>query len=125
MNMMNKLTFRASVCVLAAVAILGASPSASATSGTNTLSDITLQGTQFARIALSGAAIGGRPGCHNAAYTVHYGFDISTAQGKALLATAQAALLSGKTISATGGASCTNLGSVTIETLTALTLWAN
>lgn len=109
--------------LLAASAIGLLAPSANATGGTNTLMDITIEGTQFARISLNGSAIGGRPSCHNSTYTVHYGFDISTAKGKAMLASAQAALLAGKTVSAIGGTSCTNLGSVTLETLTSLTLW--
>jgi hypothetical protein len=123
--MRNKLTLKALTSALTALVIAGLSTGASATSGTNTVTDITLQGTQFARIALAGAAIGGRPACHNAAYTVHYGFDLSTAQGKALLSTASAAQLAGKRLTATGSNTCVNLGSVTLEQLESLTIWTN
>lgn len=123
--MRNIVTFRILGSLLAFAATVGLSLTAYATSGTNTLSDITLEGTQFARIALAGSAIGGRPACHNAAYIVHYGFDLSTAKGKALLATAQAAQLSGKRVTATGDGTCTNIGAVTIETLQSLTIFTN
>jgi hypothetical protein len=108
------------------MAICSLTSNVKASSGTNTIADLTIeQGTQYARIALQGPAIGGRPGCHHAAYTVHYAFDISTAKGRALLATAQAALLSGKQVTATGaGVSCTAVNLVVaIETLALLTLW--
>jgi hypothetical protein len=107
---------------LAAAAVAVVAPAATATSGTNTISDITIEGTQFARLALNGGAIGGRPACHNAAFTVHYQWDITTAKGKAMLTTAQAAQLAGKRVSATGGATCT-AGAFTIETLQTLTIW--
>jgi hypothetical protein len=95
---------------------------ANAASSTDLVSDITLQGTQFARIAVTTAS-GARPACHNAAYTIHYGFDLGTNKGRALLSTATAALLAGKRVTATGAGSCTNLGTVTIETLDSLTIW--
>jgi hypothetical protein len=68
----------------------------------------------------------GRPSCHNPAFGNNWAFDISTAKGKALLATAQAALLSGKSVSVTGSNSCTAVsGSIQIETLTVLRVFRN
>ena len=106
---------------LVAAAICGFAPTASATVGNGTLLEVVIEsGTSFARVRLSGAAIGGRPACHNAAYTTHYGFDISTPKGKALLSTATAAMLAGKTVSLGGVGTCTNLGNVSLETLASL-----
>lgn len=115
---MRKLFGSLVACALVTLFVGGAS----AASSTDLISDITMQGTQFARIAVTSAS-GARPACHNAGYTIHYGFDISTNKGRALLSTATAALLAGKRVSATGAGSCTNLGTVTIETLDSLTLW--
>lgn len=122
--MRTKFTAKALGVLTAIGALCAMSPAANATSGENTILDITIEtGTNYARVALNGGAIGGRPACHNASYTVHYGFDISTAKGKALLSTAQAALLAGKIVTITGGTTCTNTGSVTLETMQKLTIW--
>jgi len=124
--MLGKFCTRTIASCLLAAAAFGIVPSANATSGTNTLQDVTIEsGTSFARIALNGTAITGRPTCHNASYTVHYGFDISTEKGKALLSLATAAMLSGKRVAANGTGACTNLGSVTIETLGSLIFFNN
>jgi hypothetical protein len=121
--MKNRFSFKVlSPLLVAAFATL--SPAANATSTVNTLSDITIDGTNFARLAVNGPAIGGRPSCHVSTYSRHYAWDISTTKGKAMLATAQAALLAGKSVGVTGGSSCTTLVTgVTIETLTVLTIF--
>ncbi len=86
------------MALLAAAPFLGASSEARASTASNTIKEIAVEGTQVARIRLNGSTITGRPACHNAAYTTHYAFDISTAKGKALLSTLEAAMLAGKTV---------------------------
>lgn len=116
-----------SLAVLLAATLFSALiPTASANSlGQNTIADITVEaGTQYARIALNGSAITGRPACHNATYTVHYGFDVSTAKGKALLSLATAASLAGKTIRITGSNACVTVASgLTLEDVESLVLF--
>jgi hypothetical protein len=133
--MRNKPTPRNTASVLAVAAIVALSaPASAASSANNTVMDIAIEfGTQVARIGLNGGPYSsGRPTCHNVAYNSYWAFDISTAKGKALLATAQAALLSGKTVSVsgvtTGTTLCTNIaasGTINIETLGRLILFAN
>jgi hypothetical protein len=123
--MRKHIAFKNLAAFLAIAATSSFTPAVNATSGTNTIADITIQGTQFARVALNGGAIGGRPSCHNSAYTVHYGLDLSTAKGKALMASLQAAQLAGKRVGASGDGTCINLGSVTIELLQSLTVFTS
>lgn len=113
--------------VLAASAFVAVSPSANATSTLNVVLDVTIEGNNFARLALGGSDITGRPACHTpGSFRKHYAWDISTHKGKAMLSAAQAALLSGKPVSASGsGNSCTAMPGGSIETLHTLTLWAS
>ncbi len=109
---------------LVATALTGL-PSASA-SGVDhsTIVDLTIDGAQYARVALKTAPTGARPACHNAYFTNHYAFDISTAKGKALFSALQAAQLSGKAVTIYGTTTCTDLGGGNvIETLATLALW--
>ena len=70
--------------------------------------DVTIEtGERFARIAVGTRNITlDRPACHNTEYGMHYGFDLSTPKGKALLATTTAALLAGKTVQLAGTGTC-------------------
>ena len=113
--------------LLAASAFTVVSPSANATSTLNVVTDVTIDGNNFARLALAGSDITGRPSCHTAgSFRKHYAWDISTHKGKAMLSAAQAALLSGKPVSASGsGNNCTSVSGGSIETLATLTLWAS
>ena len=95
--------------VVLCFAILAVASSAHAGSWARDLvQDVTIEtGEHFARIAVGAKSITeNRPACHDAAYGQHYGFDISTAKGKALLATATAALLAGKTVQLAGTGTC-------------------
>jgi hypothetical protein len=125
--MHNKLTLKIVGALLAAATIVPISPAANATSvASNTVTSITIEGgTQYAHIWMDGGPYAsGRPSCHNVAYGSSWAFDISTAKGKALLATAQAALLSGKTLAVTGSNSCTAINSsINIETVTVLRIF--
>jgi hypothetical protein len=125
--MLSKMKFKVMGSLMMAAVALGVAPSARASSGGSaTVIDVVVEnGSSFGRIRLSGAAITtGRPGCHNQAYTTHYGFDLSTSKGKALLSTATAALLAGKTVQAGGdGLNCTLVApGLAIETLTYIIL---
>jgi len=125
--MRNKLMLTIVGSILAVASILPLSLEAYATTGSNTVSSVTIEGgTQYARLTLDGGPFGGRPGCHNAAFGSDWAFDISTSKGKAMLASAQAAVLSGKRVSVSGGTTCTTVsGSIAIETLTKIQLFAN
>jgi hypothetical protein len=127
--MQNKLTLKIVGSFLAAAAVIPISPEANATStASNTVFSVTIEGgTQYAQIMLDGGPYNtGRPSCHNPALGSNWAFDISTSKGKALLATAQAALLSGKSVSVTGSNSCTTVsGTLQIETLTSLRVFRN
>jgi hypothetical protein len=111
-----------SACTLAGV--LGLASAASASSATNTIFDITIEGTNHARVFLAGSAIGGRPACHSSAYPSHYQWDISTSKGRAMLAALQGAQLAGKRVFLAGATTCTT-ALATIETLTSVTVWTN
>lgn len=122
--MRNKLktTTTRAFLVTAAIGLLSAA--ANATSRQDVLKSIMITGTQYAMIEFSGSWAG-RPACHALFMPGHFAFDISTAKGRALLATAQAALLAGKEVVANGGTTCTSVGGGNnIETLTELTLRA-
>lgn len=88
------------------------------------ITDITVEGTQYARVCVNRAVGGTRPACHNPTYSTHYAFDISTAKGKALLSILQAAQLAGKKINITGWNVCTNLGNEQIETIYDATIYS-
>jgi hypothetical protein len=110
--------------LLAASAMALATPEAGASEAiSRPLLEVTIEGSNYARLSVSGSAIGGRPGCHTAGFTVHYAWDISTTKGKAMLSMAQAALLAGRRVNVTGTGTCTNTGLNQIETLTILTIW--
>lgn len=89
-----------------------------------TVTDVTVEtGTNFARVALlSSPTSGVRPGCHNATYTKHYSFDVSTSKGKALLSLAMAALLSGRQLAVLGTGTCLNVGPAFVEEVSSLTM---
>jgi hypothetical protein len=125
--MRSKLMLKIVGSILAAATTVPLSLEAHATSASNTVSSVTIEsGTQYARITIDGGPFGGRPSCHNAAFGSDWAFDISTAKGKAMLASAQAALLSGKRVSVSGGTTCTNVsGAINIETLTKIQIFAN
>ncbi len=120
---------KAIASLLVATAVVTMNTGASASSGGGNVTDVGIEaGAQVARVGLTNLVGTGRPACHNVAWNGYYAFDISTAKGKAMLATAQAALLSGKRIGITGGSSCTNIaasGTINVETATVLILWAN
>ena len=112
---------------LLAVGLLGSRPADASGTDRALLVDLTIEGTQHARVALSVApnfAVT-RPSCHNAGFATHYAFDTSTAKGKTLFSALQAAQLAGKFVTITGANSCTNIGSVTLETVASLTVWTN
>jgi hypothetical protein len=127
--MRNLLNLKTVASLLVATAVVTMNTGASASGSTNTLTDVGIEaGAQVARIGLSAVVGSGRPACHNVAFNGYYAFDISTVKGKAMLATAQAALLAGKRVSVTGGANCTNIaasGTINVETATVLILLAN
>lgn len=118
-----KLIITRAFFIVAAIGLL--STAAHASSRQDVLRSIRVVGTQYAQIEFSGSWAG-RPACHAAFMPGHFAFDISTAKGRALLATAQAALLAGKEVTAIGGTTCTSSGGGygNIETLTELTLHA-
>jgi hypothetical protein len=128
--MQNKLTLKLAGTFLAAAAVVPISSEVNAAStASNTIYSVTIEGgTQYAQIMLDGGPYNtGRPtSCHNPAFGSNWSFDISTAKGKALLATAQAALLSGKTVSVVGSDTCNTVsGSIKIENLTSLRIFRN
>jgi hypothetical protein len=130
LTMRNPLSFRIVSSLLAAAAIVASNTGASAAGTFNTVMEVGIEaGAQVARLGMNGGPFGtGRPGCHNVAYNSYWAFDISTAKGKAMLATAQAALLSGKRLNVFGGTGCTNIaasGTINVETVTSMILVAN
>lgn len=124
--MRNKLKLTTVASLLAGAAIGLLSPAANASGAWNRLESVTIEsGTQVATIEFPGSWAG-RPSCHNIGFPGFFAFDISTSKGKALLATAQAALLAGKQVMADGATTCTTVSTgITIETLTKLSLRAN
>lgn len=107
----------------ACLAVLAFSAPAHATYVQGVIQDVTIDtGANYARVAVGTTAVGGRPQCHDRAYSTHYGFDISTAKGKAVLSMAMAALLAGKTVAVAGADACIIVGAVEIEELIAFTL---
>ena len=115
--------------VVLCIAILAGASSAHAGSwARDTVQDVTIEtGEHFARIAVGLKDITiGRPDCHDpSGYRQHYGFDISTPKGKALLATATAALLAGKTVQLAGTGTCIAVTeTLMLEELATLTLFS-
>ena len=112
------------------VCAVATSHTANATvSSTGLIQDITLEeGTNFARVALT-TAVTGRPACHNATFTTHYGFDVSTAKGKAALSMLTAAQLAGKRVVIFGTAACINVsqgvGTTNIEEVQRVVVFTN
>jgi len=74
--------------------------------------------TTVAFITISQDATGTRAACHAVADKRDYAFDPTTPFGKAFLAQAQAARLSGKPVDVSGGSTCLNVGSTPVEVLT-------
>ena len=110
----RKFGFYVATAALAAIASF--SPVlAQASSASGPIKNVTIKGTNFAVIMLT-SATGSRPACHTASI-YEYAFDISTSKGRALLSTAQAAMMSGKQTTVTGGTTCTTIGSSVIETV--------
>ncbi len=115
---------------VAALGFLGlsliATPALAVKSATGlTISDITIIGTDRARIAissLSGTTGGSAPGCSVAATL--FAIDLTSQKGRALLNLATAAVLAGKTVNITGGNGCIAVDNATslIQTLDQLTL---
>lgn len=99
-----------------------AQTSAAAVSGNRYLiEDITIQGTDAARIYLQeGSMSGTAPTCAGTRVT-HFAFSLTTAKGRAMLDLAQAAMLSGKRVSVTGLDHCNAMSG--FQTLDVLTLW--
>lgn len=116
--------------ILAAATLLGIAPSADASSaamvGLNYIQIDT--GTNFAIIAILGTVSGTRPQCHQSGWNSEYAVDISTTKGKAILALAQAALLSSKLVVVGGSGStggCLNTGSASLEVLNKFSIVRN
>lgn len=112
----------------AAAAVIGHGVAKASAAISTRLTAVRITGANYAIIFTEAAPTGTRPSCHSSssAFTNAYAFDLSTAKGKALLASAQAAVLSGRTASVVGtNSSCTNTGSDQIETVEALGLAAN
>jgi hypothetical protein len=104
-------------------AVIGICPGvARASSVSGKASQVQVTGTSFVMITMDTTPSGSRPSCHNSLFTTHYAFDVSTSKGRALLSTAHAALLGGKSLTVSGGSTCTNTGTVTLETIQALTI---
>jgi hypothetical protein len=82
------------------------------------------EGDQYARMAVGTTEITDRPTCHAAGYINHYGFDLSTAKGKAILTTATAAMLAGRRIGVVGSGTCVPVSpNLTLESVGALILY--
>jgi hypothetical protein len=115
----SKLKVFAIGCAVAAAASLGAG-AAHASSVWDKITSVSVTGTNFT-VIIMGSAPSSRPGCHTGP-TQAYAFDISTTKGKALLSLAQAGYLSKNNTIATGGTTCTTVGTNVIETLQSLEL---
>lgn len=117
--------------LFSAAALVLVSSAASASSANNTIYSLSIRGTQYAVIGvIGGPYTTSRPACHDTSgfYYAHWAFDVSTAKGKAQLAVAQAALLSGKTVIVNGGTTCVNVassGTLNIEVATELQINAS
>src|SRR6188768_62444 len=117
MNMNGRFGVFVSASALVAMTSLAASV-AKASSVSGVIKNVTIRGTNYA-VIMTASTVSGRPSCHNG--TIYdYAFDLSTTKGKALLSTAQAAMMSGKTVTITGGSgstACTTVATgVSIET---------
>jgi hypothetical protein len=112
------------VCAFALAAVAGAGV-AKASSHSGKITAVRVQGTNVA-VLLTDGIPNPRPGCHNSLQVTAYAFDFSTSKGRALLSLAQAAVLSGKPVTITGGTTCTNVGGTeNIETVQMLALNAS
>jgi hypothetical protein len=125
LSMFKKLGFYLSVCALGtATAFSPGVANAAPTSATGPIKNVTIRGANFAIVSILATPSGSRPSCHNGGF-YDYAFDLSTTKGKALLSTAQAAMLAGKNTTITGSSSCTTVstsGGGTIETLSTLSV---
>lgn len=110
--------------VLSVAAVASVNPAvASASSVSSKVGSLQILGTSFVILNVEPIVSSGRPGCHNGLYVSSYALDVSTNKGRALLSTLQAALLANKTVHVTGGTSCTNTGSITLETVQELIIY--
>ena len=107
---------------VAAVASINPLPARAASSATSEVSSLQILGTSFVILNVMPIISSGRPACHNGFYVSSYAFDRSTNKGRAIFSTLQAAALAKKTVYVTGGSTCTNTGSVTLETIQELTI---
>lgn len=119
MNIIHKLIG----AVLSVAAVTSIDPTvASATTVSSKVSSLQILGTSFVVLNVQ-PIVSGRPSCHNGFYVSSYALDVSTNKGRALLSTLQAALLANKTVHVTGGSTCTNTGSITLETVQELIIY--
>ena len=116
--MSRKVKVLVAICAFIVVGV--SSRGASASSTTAKVANIQVTGTSFVILYVQGT-VGNRPSCHSGGNN-EYAFDVSTNKGRALLSTAQAALLAGRYVSIFGGSSCTTVGAQPIETLQTLIL---
>ena len=94
---------------------LNAAPADAARTGVSlTITEITVIGTN-ARISFATGLTGTKAGCTSASRQNHFGINLGTNKGRALLSVATAALLSGKTVNVTGFDTCIAVDAATID----------
>jgi hypothetical protein len=113
--MFNKLKLLGS-CLAAFVMSTASQAGASVSSNVEVLSITIL--TDAVIISVTPAPTG-RPACHQGS-TSEYAFGITTSNGMAMLAQAQAALIAGKEITITGTATCSTTGGGQYEQVASL-----
>lgn len=102
---------------IAAVASINPTTARAASSVSSEVSSLQILGTSFVIVNVFPIVSSGRPSCHNGFYVSSYAFDLSTNKGRAIFSTLQAAVLAKKSVHLIGGSTCTNTGSVTLETI--------
>ena len=103
-----------SILSFAALAF-NAAPAAAARTGVSlTITEITVIGTN-ARISFSSGLSGTKAGCTSTSRQNHFGINVGTNKGRALLQVATAALLSGKTVNVTGFDTCIAVDTTLID----------
>jgi hypothetical protein len=115
---MKSIMLRTVVCLMFVVSLRSV---AHASGGTGTVTQISIRnGTNFATVDFTGV-VGSHP-CGNAPAS-QFGFDISTAKGKALLSMLESAYLAGKTIGYGGSGACITVeGGLSAEVLSIATI---
>jgi hypothetical protein len=93
-----------------------------AAGGSGSILSLSIQnGTNFALVTFAGV-LGGAPTCQNQPLG-GFGFDVSTAKGKALLSLLESAYLAGKTIGYGGSGACLTVGpNVSVEAISIATM---